>query len=250
MSAGALDGRTHQQWVDHFNRQDDPTALLSEALDTFGDRAAIGTSGQLSGVVLIDIAARTGAPFRAFTVDTLRLHPETYALWNRLESRYNFTFEIFRPDAERTAKMIRQHGEYLFFDSKEKQAFCCHVRKVEPNDRALASCDVWITGLRRDQSAHRGTLPQAEIVEQQGRQLLKLNPLVAMTEEAIWQYVRDHDVPYNPLFDVQEDGSRYPSLGCVICTTPVRPHEPLRAGRWRWFNTENADDHKECGIHR
>ncbi|NUN15147.1 MAG: phosphoadenylyl-sulfate reductase [Myxococcales bacterium] len=234
--------------VERLNGITDAVDLLTEVFRTFGKRAAIGTSGQLSGVTLVDLAYRTGLPFRAFAVDTLRLHPSTYKLWDDLQKRYGFELEIFRPDPEHVDKMVRQHGEYLFFDSQSKQEYCCEVRKVRPNDRALASLDVWITGLRRDQSSARKTTPRCTMVEEGGRSILKVAPLVEWSEEDVWNYIREFDVPYDAMFDPLPNGARYPSLGCIICTTPILPHEPLRAGRWRWFNAK-GDDAKECGIH-
>jgi phosphoadenosine phosphosulfate reductase len=221
---------------------------LADVFASVGGRAAIGTSGQLSGVVLVDMAARTGHPYRVFCVDTLRLHPTTYELWKKLEVRYGIELEIYRPDLDKVDKMVRRFGEYLFFDSKAKQEYCCDIRKVEPNERALSTLDVWVTGLRQDQSRARAHTPRAEIVDQAGRKIAKVNPLVEMDEEAVWAWVREHDVPYDPMFDPRPDGSRYPSLGCIICTTPILPHEAPRAGRWRWFNA-SGDDAKECGIH-
>lgn len=229
---------------------EDPVALLAEVFTRFGARAAIGTSGQLSGVTLIDMAARGPAPFRVFAVDTLRLHPSTYALWDRLEARYGVTFERFRATSGALDRMVRQHGEYLFFDSRYKQEHCCDVRKVRPTLRALDTLDVWVTGLRRDQSPARAETPRAELVEHEGRPVLKIAPIVEWSVDQVEAWIAAHDVPYDPLFDPRPDGARYKSLGCVICTTPVRPGEPNRAGRWRWQNSADEAVHaKECGIH-
>lgn len=240
--------RIDQNLAEQLDAIEDAYELIDELLKLFGDRVAIGTSGQLTGCVLIDLAARRGQPFRVFVIDTLRLHPETYEFWDRLEDHYGFKLERFKPDDEKLDRMLNQHGEFLFFDSKFKQGLCCNVRKVEPNQRAMQTLDVWITGLRRDQSAERGETPRVTIGQEGVRDILKVCPLVDWDEERVRDYISEHDVPYNPLFDVSLHGAHYKSLGCVICTTPVMPHESPRAGRWRWFNAVE-EGKKECGLH-
>ena len=218
--------------------------LLAWARDRHGLRAAIITSFQDTGCVMIDMAWRLGLGLRVLTVDTLRLPRETCDLIERIEGRYGLRVERFKPDPARLAEMVNTHGEYLFFDSREGQRLCCDVRKVEPNRRALATVDVWITGVRRDQSAHRASGAKAMVVEQAGRPVLKVCPLFDWTGEDVWDYIRRHDVPYNALYD-----QGYASIGCFICSTPVMAGEDKRAGRWRWMNQIRDDDHKECGIH-
>lgn len=221
-----------------------PEALLEWAVTHHGERTALFTSFQETGCTLIDMAARNHLALRIVTVDTLRLHPETYALMAEIETRYGVSIEHFGPDPDKLERMIKQHGEYLFFDSKEKQEHCCYLRKVEPNNRALETVDVWITGLRRDQSEFRAGTPKASWVNRDGRTLLKLCPLADWTEEQVLAYNREHKTPRNPLYD-----QGYTSIGCIICSTPIRPGEDKRAGRWRWFNQSHEGDKKECGIH-
>lgn len=227
----------------------DPQALMSEIFRRFGERAAIGTSGQLTGVVMIDLASRSGVKPRVFSIDTLRLFPETYQLFDALEKKYSLRIEKIQPDPGQLDSMLREHGEFLFFDSKEKQELCCQLRKVEPNDRVLETLDVWITGLRADQSKARAATSRFEIIPQgpQKRPILKVAPLVDWTEDRLRRYCEEHGVPTHPLLFWEKDGWRYESLGCVICTTPIGPYEARRAGRWRWFNDQDGD--KECGLH-
>ncbi|GMW02852.1 MAG: phosphoadenosine phosphosulfate reductase [Candidatus Hydrogenedentota bacterium] len=227
--------------LDRLNAME-PEALLAWSHENFGERAAIITSFQNTGCVMIDMASRVAPGLRVVTVDTLRLHDETYALMDEIEKRYGLTIERFQPDPEKLERMVKQHGEFLFFDSKDKQEFCCHIRKVEPNNRALDSVDVWISGLRRDHSEFRKATPKATYVEPNDRPILKLNPLADWDEQAIRRYSDEHTVPHNALYD-----KGYTSIGCMICTTPTLPWEDKRAGRWRWFN--GSDDNKECGIH-
>ena len=220
-----------------------PEELLTWAGAQYPGRAGIVTSFQDTGTVMIDMAQRSAPGVRVLTVDTLRLHPETYALIDAIEKRYDMTIERFQPDPERLQRMVRQHGEFLFFDSKPKQEFCCKIRKVEPNERALSTLDVWVTGLRRDQSEGRKSTRRAAWIDRNGRPILKLAPLADWTEAQVRAYMKEHDLPYNALYDMG-----YTSIGCVICSTPTLPHEDKRAGRWRWFN-HTGDDDKECGIH-
>lgn len=214
--------------------------IIEWALDTYEEDVAIGTSLQHTGMVQIDLASRVSSNFRVFTVDTLRMHQETYDFYETVESRYDIELEIFRPDPDEVQEMLNRHGEYLFFDSREKQQLCCDIRKSHPHDRAVESVDAWICGLRRDQSDERSDVSKAQIVTKNGDKKLKLAPLANWTEEKVWNYIEDNNVPYNPLFD-----QGYKTISCEICTTPVSEGEDKRAGRWRWFN----DHDRECGLH-
>ncbi len=229
----------------------DAQELIREIFYRFGHRAAIGTSGQLTGVVMIDLACRGGVKPRIFTIDTLRLFSETYQLFDEIEKKYNLKVERIQPDPEKIKKMVKDHGEYLFFDSKEKQEYCCHLRKVEPNERVLDTLDVWLTGLRADQSKTRASTSRFQIIShgKEKRPILKVAPLVDWTEDKLRHYCEEHHVPVHKLLEWNQDSWYYESLGCVICTTPIGPHEPRRAGRWRWFNPTDVNG-KECGIHK
>ncbi len=229
-------------WDYHALNSMQPEALLAWAHQHYGDRAGIITSFQDTGMVMIDMASKVAPALRVMTVDTLRLHDETYQLIDEIRQKYGMDVEVFQPDPERVEKMIRMHGEYLFFDSKAKQEYCCKVRKVEPNEKALDTLDVWFTGLRRDHSDSRAETPKVSKTSRDGRDILKVAPLAEWTGDDVWRYIREHEVPYNKLYD-----KSYTSIGCVICTTPTRPGEDKRAGRWRWFNA--LEGNKECGIH-
>jgi len=226
-------------------------ALLQWAAQQGGQRAAIVTSFQHTGCVMIDMAYRAGLTLRVATIDTLRLHPETYALMERIEQRYQVRIERFQPRPQRVERMVAQHGEFLFFDSKAKQEYCCRIRKVEPNERCLETLDIWITGLRKDQSKLRQQTQKASLIDapskpdEPDRAIVKLAPLADYTEAHLANYINQHEVPYNALYD-----QGYKSIGCVICSTPVMPWEDARAGRWRWFNQlGDQEANKECGIH-
>ena len=168
----------------------------------------------------------------------------------QVEARYGIQIEYIKPDLERVDQMINQHGEFLFFDSKDKQEHCCHTRKVEPLERLLReNIDVWFSGLRRDQSENRRSVPKAQIVERKGRSILKINPLFDWTEKQVRDFIKEHDIPINPLLVSRMNGQFYDSLGCIICTTPMLPGESRRAGRWRWQNVQIEENKKECGLH-
>lgn len=227
-----------------------PQDILFSLFKRFKERAAIVTSGQLSGMVLIHLAAENRLPFRVCTLDTLRLFPETYAFLENVERRYGIQIEQIQPDPEEVEQMVTAHGEYLFFDSKLKQEYCCNIRKVRPMQRLLDSVDVWITGLRRDQSDARKHLRKAEIITSTAHPVLKVSPLLQWTTDAVWAFVRENDIPVNPLLEADTHGQHYESLGCIVCTTPIRQGEPKRAGRWRWQNAPASEENtKECGLH-
>lgn len=221
-----------------------PGELFQWAQAEYGDRAGIVTSFQKTGCAMIEFMMRTAPGMRVITIDTLRLHDETYRFIEQVEAHYGIQVERFQPDAERVGRMVRQHGEYLFFDSREKQEFCCSVRKVSPNQRALDTLDVWFTGLRRDQSSFRINVPKVSAIEHNERPLIKVAPLAEWTEEQLDAFMDENKVPVHPLY-----AQGYESIGCVICTTPLQPGEPRRAGRWRWFNHMDDGHKKECGLH-
>ena len=241
----------NQPLIAELERISDPGALLAELHKRFGDRLAIATSGQPTDTAIVAFAVKAGVTKpRVYTTDTHRLFPETYAYYETLEKFFKIKIERFMPPEKELSKMVEQHGEFLFFDSREKQEYCCHVRKVLPNQLALQTMDVWITGLRRDQSASRAQLPRMEIIEvgEGKRPVLKVNPLLDWTEQKVEEYLKANKIPNHPLFEKKLPGGySYQSLGCIICTTPIAPHETSRAGRWRWFNA--LDDKKECGLH-
>jgi len=172
------------------------------------------------------------------TLDTGRLFPETYELWAETERRYGRTIRAIYPQNAGLEQLITQHGINGFYESRETRVACCHVRKVEPLNRALDGAQAWITGLRGDQSAHRSEL--SIVTLDATRHLLKLNPLFDWTREAVADFAAVNDVPINPLH-----AQGFVSIGCAPCTRAISPGEPERAGRW-WWETE---DKKECGLH-
>jgi phosphoadenosine phosphosulfate reductase len=222
---------------------DDSTAedILRWGLDTFAPRIALSASfGSPEGMVLLDMMhAIAPDRTRVFTIDTGRMHQETYELMDRVRNRYGIVVEVFFPRAESVQAMVREHGLDLFYDSVALRQLCCGVRKVEPLERALAALDAWITGLRPSQAITRGDVRAVEIDTVHGGRI-KLNPLVRWSREAVLEYVEKHHVPINALH-----AQGYPTVGCVPCTRSIQPGEDERAGRWWW----EAPETRECGIH-
>lgn len=214
--------------------------VLAWAADTFQTRIAFASSFGAEDVVIMDLISRVAPTLRVFTLDTGRLHGETYAVIEAIQARYGLTLDVLFPRTEAVEAMVQERGVNLFYRSVEDRKRCCQVRKVEPLDRALTGLDAWITGLRRDQAATRTTLRKVEA--DRGRPgLVKVNPLADWSWEEVWAYIREYDLPYNQLH-----ARGYPSIGCAPCTRALGPGENLRAGRWWW---EAAAGPKECGLH-
>ncbi len=216
-----------------------PQAVLEWALERFHPRIALCTSFQAEGAVLLDMAWRIHPGVRVFTVDTGRLPEETHALIDAVRDRYGIEVEVAFPDAGRLEAMTRRYGANPFYRDLRLRLTCCSVRKVEPLLRKLDALDGWITGLRREQWASRSNIRKVELDHDHGG-IVKVNPLADWFPDEVWGYIREHDVPYNALYD-----RGYTSIGCAPCTRPTSPGEDPRAGRW-WWET-NAP--KECGIH-
>ena len=210
--------------------------ILAWAIETYGERFAIATSFQKSGMVVLDLAARAGRPFRVFTLDTGRLPSETFSMVETVRQRYGITVEVVPPDDADVAAMVARHGPDLFYDGVEFRQLCCETRKVRPLARKLSELDAWATGLRRDQAETRAEVAKAAMVD--GR--VKINPLADWTAAQVEEYTRAHNVPMHPLYAMG-----YKSIGCAPCTRAVEPGEDDRAGRWWWEH----DAKKECGIH-
>jgi phosphoadenosine phosphosulfate reductase len=208
-------------------------AILLWAKDQFSPDISLACSfGGVSGMVLLDMASRLDLQAEVFYLDTDVLFPETYALRDEVSRRYGIQPVGYRSRLTLDEQALA-HGEALWLRDPDR---CCYLRKVEPNERALAGKRAWISGIRRDQSSTRKSVSVVEWDE--SFDLVKLNPLATWSEEDVWSYIREHDVPYNSLHD---DG--YPSIGCMPCTRRIQPGEDRRAGRWAGF------DKTECGLH-
>lgn len=236
---------------------EDARAVLAGALNRFAlDRIAISFSGA-EDVVLIDLAADLIAEgavrcidgssedrnrrLGVFTLDTGRLHAETHRFIEEVRGHYGIDIEVLTPDADALTAFTKEKGLFSFY--RDGHGECCAVRKIEPLRRKLTRLDAWITGQRGDQNVTRGGLPTEQAdraFSTPDHAITKFNPLANWRSDDVWAYIREREVPYNPLHD-----QGYLSIGCQPCTRPVGPGQHERDGRWWW---ESADD-KECGLH-
>ena len=229
LDVGALAERFETSSVDE---------ILSWVWDSFGEKAAIGTSFQGSGLVIMHHAyKKLGIKLPAFTLDTGLLFPETYELKRKLEDYFDVEIEAVEPQ-QSVDEQERTLGANLWETNPDT---CCTMRKVIPLQGKLGKIDVWITGIRRQQSDLRKERKALELYQFDALRdlhILKLNPMVNWSREQVWDYLKEHEIPYNPLHD-----RGYRSIGCWPCTRPVGEDQNERAGRWEGF------DKSECGIH-
>jgi len=217
-----------------------PREILKFAFKTFPN-IAISFSGA-EDVCLIELAHKLTDNLHVFSLDTGRLHPETYRFIDQVREHYSLPIELMTPNAEALQAFVKEKGLFSFYKDGHKE--CCGIRKVEPLKRKLATLDAWITGQRKDQSpSTRASVPVIEIDEGNStaeRTLIKFNPLANWSSKEVWDYIRLSEVPFNSL---HEKG--FVSIGCEPCTRPVLPNQHEREGRWWW---EEATQ-KECGLH-
>ena len=218
--------------------------IVDHALETHGDRIAIAFSGA-EDVAVIQYAALTGRGFRVFSLDTGRLNPETYELFDAVEKHFGIQIEYCFPDADAVKALVNEKGMFSFYEDGHKE--CCGVRKVQPLRAKLATLDAWMTGQRKDQSpGTRNAVPASQVdpvfVGAKGGEgsLMKYNPLTDMTSTEVWDFLRVMGTPVNAL---HERG--YVSIGCAPCTRAVLPGQQEREGRWWWEDAAS----KECGLH-
>jgi phosphoadenosine phosphosulfate reductase len=210
-----------------------PQDVLRWAAQTYGNRLAIVTSFQPTGIVTLHMMSEIAPDTPVLTLDTGLLFPETYDLMDKLERQLNLNLIRVRP-AQTVAQQAESHGAALWDRDPD---LCCHMRKSVPLGEALEGYDAWVTGLRRDQAQGRAGTPI--VTWDKKYQKAKLSPFATWTEQMIWTYLTAYELPYNPLHD-----QNYPSIGCYTCTHAVDPDvQDKRAGRW--VNRSKT----ECGIH-
>jgi phosphoadenosine phosphosulfate reductase len=226
------------QWNDELKAKS-AIGVIGYFLHQFGKKIVLSTSLGLEDQVLTEMVLRQQRDAEIFTLDTGRLFPETYDLIARTNKFFGIRMKTYFPDAGKVEEMVARNGVNLFYDSVEKRKMCCGIRKVAQLPRAFNGKEAWISGLRKDQSVTRFFSRLVEWDSNNG--LVKVNPLINWTEKNVWEYIREHNIPYNLLHD-----SGFPSIGCEPCTRAIEPGEDVRAGRWWWEN----DLHKECGMHK
>ena len=225
-----------QTELDHKN----PRVILKKALELF-DNIAISFSGA-EDVVLIDMALSIRKDIPVFSLDTGRLHPETYRFIEKVRKHYQIEIELLTPDRAVLDSFVKNKGLFSFYEDGHQE--CCGIRKVEPLKRKLTHLDAWITGQRKDQSLDtRQAVPEVQIdtgFSITGHQLVKFNPLLNWSSAQVWDYIEAYHVPYNELHK-----KGFVSIGCEPCTCAVLPNQHERAGRWWW----ESGAKKECGLH-
>lgn len=217
-----------------------PTEILSIAINEF-ENIAISFSGA-EDVVLIDMAVKINPNIKIFSLDTGRLHSETYRFIEQIRTHYNVQIDLILPDHEQLQTFVCAKGLYSFYKDGHRE--CCEIRKVIPLRRKLLTFSAWITGQRQDQSPETrqgiSVVDQDDAFSTTDRTLVKFNPLCFWTSKKVWQYIRENEVPFNTLHT-----KGFISIGCEPCTRAILPGQHEREGRWWW---EDATK-KECGLH-
>ncbi|WP_411824801.1 phosphoadenylyl-sulfate reductase [Leptospira sp. 'Mane'] len=204
----------------------------------FANQAVFSTSFGLEDQAITHAILSQNLKIRIVTLDTGRLFRETYELHQITNDTYKARIETYFPEAERLEAFVNTNGPDSFYTSVENRKECCHIRKVIPLERALDGAKIWITGIRKEQSGFRTEMTKFEI--DSAKQIVKYHPILDWTWEDTKEYIKNKNIPYNPLHD-----KGYPSIGCAPCTRAIEPGEDFRAGRW-WWENESA---KECGLH-
>jgi phosphoadenosine phosphosulfate reductase len=215
-----------------------PSERLVSVRSTVPGRILFTTSFGIEDQAITHLIFTQRLDIEVVTLDTGRLFPSTYALWQETEERYGRRIRSFHPEAGALAAFVADSGINGFLHSKAARLDCCGIRKVEPLNRALAGASVWVTGLRANQSDDRGATALAEWDNE--RSLIKVSPLHDWTRDAVAEFCAAENVPINPLH-----AQGFPSIGCEPCTRAIAPGEAERAGRWWWED----DEPRECGLH-
>ena len=212
--------------------------VLLELTKEFPGQVTFSTSFSFEDQVITHKIVSNSLPVTIFTLDTGRLFPETYSVWSATNEKYNTRIKAYYPDHSLLENFIAVKGPNSFYESVENRKGCCHIRKVEPLKRALKGNEIWVTGIRADQSANREDMHDLEWDE--GNQLIKFHPIFDWTLDNVKTYIKENNIVYNTLHD-----KGFPSIGCAPCTRAVQPGEDFRAGRWWWEDQSK----KECGLH-
>ncbi len=216
----------------------DEIESLKVLSELFPGKVVFSTSFGLEDQAITDLIFSNNIDINVFTLDTGRMFSETYYTWNQTNERYHTKVKAYYPQQEALETYVFKNGPNAFYESAELRKQCCFIRKVEPLSRALEGNQVWITGMRAEQSPDRHDLPQLEWDE--SNHIYKFHPLLHWDFASVKKHIADYNVPYNPLHD-----KGYVSIGCQPCTRAIREGEDFRAGRWWWEDNSK----KECGLH-
>ena len=215
-----------------------PEEALTLLAKEFQSKIVFSTSFGLEDQAITHIIFSKNIPIKVFTLDTGRLFPETYSVWSSTREKYGKNIESFSPNEQAVQKLVSEKGPNSFYQSVENRLDCCHIRKVEPLQHALKGNEIWITGIRKEQSAHRNIFSSVEWDEKNN--IIKFHPLFDWSFEEVKNFIKKNNIPYNSLHD-----KGFPSIGCQPCTRAVKNGEDARSGRWWWEDTTK----KECGLH-
>jgi len=230
-----------QKTAGNYNSQLDGLSIVDKLkylAEQHPGKVVFTTSFGYEDQVITDMIFRNDIDIRVITLDTGRLFPETYKVFNSTIGRYKKQIDVYFPPVAEVEAMVTKKGPFSFYESLENRKECCFIRKVIPLKRALSGNEIWITGLRASQSDNRKGMLQFEVDE--GNQIVKFNPLMDWSLEQTIEYVKENNVPYNVLHD-----KGFVSIGCQPCTRAIQPGEDFRAGRWWWEQSSG----KECGLH-
>ena len=216
----------------------DARSIIQYIEEKYAEKAVFSTSFGIEDQVLTHILAQEKSRTSIFTLETGRLFPETYYVWNRTLDLYKLKIKAYYPETTAVEELLEQKGPSSFYNSVEDRKECCYIRKIEPLKRAIAGYQVWITGIRAEQSQNRDQMESVEWDDV--NQIIKIHPLYNWTLADVEKYLKDNFVPYNPLHD-----KGFISIGCQPCTRAVQEGEDFRAGRWWWEDKSK----KECGLH-
>jgi phosphoadenosine phosphosulfate reductase len=208
-----------------------PQEVLTYFLTEYNGKIGLSSSLSIQDQVLTNLIVKINKDTCIFTLDTGRLFTETCSLIDKTNLLYDIKLEVLFPDYKEVEKIVKTEGINLFYAGIEQLKLCCKVRKLEPLNRAFRGLDVWICGLRREQSVTRQNVQMVEWDE--ANRLIKLNPLINFTEQQVWDYIKTNAVPYNKLHD-----RGFPSIGCQPCTRAINLGEEVRTGRWWCENPE------------
>ncbi|TKC08865.1 phosphoadenylyl-sulfate reductase [Pedobacter frigoris] len=216
----------------------DPVAALTYFAETYPGQIVFSTSFGWEDQVITHMIFSNDIAIDVFTLETGRLFPETYYVWNRTLEIYNKPIKAYYPQAEALQEMVNRKGPNSFYESVDNRKECCGIRKLEPLKRALTGNKLWVTGIRSEQSLNRHDMVNLEWDE--GNQMVKFHPIFFWSLDEVKEYIKKHNIVYNTLHD-----RGFPSIGCAPCTRAVREGEDFRAGRWWWEDQSK----KECGLH-
>jgi phosphoadenosine phosphosulfate reductase len=216
----------------------DSKQALQQLCEIYQGGAVFSTSFSEEDQVILHFLSEINSPPSIFTLDTGRLFPETYSTWSRSREKYQLAIQSYHPDHTSLQEFIESKGPNSFYESIENRKACCYIRKVEPLKRALKGKSLWITGIRAEHSPDRQDMTSLEW--DPANQIIKYHPLLMWDHARVKDFIKENDIPYNPLHD-----KGFVSIGCAPCTRAIQPGEDFRAGRWWW----ESNKLKECGLH-